>query len=197
LGEVTVAYETWGKLNEDASNAILVLHALSGDSHVSGPPKRATRTQAGGSMVGGTLHRHEPLLRRLPERARRLSRDHRSELVGGGREAIRIAFSCRDGEDQVVVERALGYQLGIDTCTPVVGGSMGGMRAMQWAVDFPANVERAIVIAAGAVASAEQIALCWLQSQAIRLDRTSATATITTRHAGQWPAWQSPAGLAT
>ena len=47
---------------------------------------------------------------------------------------------------------------------------MGGMRAIQWAVDFPANVERAIVVATGAAASAEQIALCWLQNQAIRLD---------------------------
>ena len=47
---------------------------------------------------------------------------------------------------------------------------MGGMRALQWAVDFPDQVERAVVLATGAAASAEQIALCWLQEQAIRLD---------------------------
>jgi len=61
---------------------------------------------------------------------------------------------------------------------------MGGHAPMQWAVDFPPTSSGAIVIAAGAVASAEQIALCWLQSQAIASTRTSATATITTRHAG-------------
>jgi homoserine O-acetyltransferase len=73
-------------------------------------------------------------------------------------------------KDQVAVERALASELGIDTWYAVAGGSMGGMRAIQWAVDFPANVERAIVVATGAAASAEQIALCWLQNQAIRLD---------------------------
>ena len=73
-------------------------------------------------------------------------------------------------KDQVAVEHALASDLGIDTWFAVVGGSMGGMRAIQWAVDFPAKVERAIVIATGAAASAEQIALCWLQNQAIRLD---------------------------
>jgi homoserine O-acetyltransferase len=72
--------------------------------------------------------------------------------------------------DQVAVERALASDLGVDTWFAVVGGSMGGMRALQWAVDYPTQVERAIVLATGAAASAEQIALCWLQEQAIHLD---------------------------
>jgi homoserine O-acetyltransferase len=73
-------------------------------------------------------------------------------------------------KDQVAVEQALTAELGIDSWYAVTGGSMGGMRAMQWAVDFPARIERAIVLATGAAASAEQVALCWLQNQAIRLD---------------------------
>ncbi len=73
-------------------------------------------------------------------------------------------------KDQVAVEHALAAELGIDAWYAVVGGSMGGMRALQWAVDFPGAVERAVVVAIGVAASAEQIALCWLQSQAIRLD---------------------------
>ncbi len=172
MGEVTVAYETWGKLNEDASNAILVLHALSGDSHVSGPAE-AGHPNPGwwGPMVG----------RDAPIDTNRFFVVC-PNVLGGCQGTTGPSSWAADGrpygsrfpvvtvKDQVVVERALGYQLGIDTWYAVVGGSMGGMRAMQWAVDFPANVERAIVIAAGAVASAEQIALCWLQSQAIRLD---------------------------
>jgi homoserine O-acetyltransferase len=73
-------------------------------------------------------------------------------------------------KDQVAVERFLAAELGIDRWYAAVGGSMGGMRALQWAVDFPSALERAIVVATGVAASAEQIALCWLQLQAIRLD---------------------------
>jgi homoserine O-acetyltransferase len=73
-------------------------------------------------------------------------------------------------KDQVAVEQALAAELGIGAWYALVGGSMGAMRALQWAVDLPDKLERAIVIATGAAASAEQIALCWLQEQAIRLD---------------------------
>ena len=73
-------------------------------------------------------------------------------------------------KDQVAVEHALAAELGIETWYAVTGGSMGGMRALQWAVDFPDSVERVVVVATGAAASAEQIALCWLQNEAIRLD---------------------------
>ena len=72
--------------------------------------------------------------------------------------------------DQVAVERALARHLGIDRFDAVTGGSMGGMRALQWCVDHGDAVERAVVVATGAAASAEQIALCSLQMRAIRLD---------------------------
>ena len=74
LPAVRLAYETWGELNEDGSNAVLVLHALTGDSHVTGdagdghPTRRLVA-----SMVGpGRPHRHRPLVRRRAQRARRL-----------------------------------------------------------------------------------------------------------------------------
>ena len=73
-------------------------------------------------------------------------------------------------KDQVSVEAALADALDIGRWAAVIGGSMGGMRALEWAVTFPERVERLIVLACGTAASAEQIALCAVQAQAIRLD---------------------------
>jgi homoserine O-acetyltransferase len=72
--------------------------------------------------------------------------------------------------DQVAVEAALADALGIDRWAAVIGGSMGGMRSLEWGVTYPDRVERMIVVACGAAATAEQIAWCATQAQAIRLD---------------------------
>ena len=72
--------------------------------------------------------------------------------------------------DQVAVEMALADQLGIARWAGVVGGSMGGMRVLEWCVGAPERVARAVVLLVGAAASADQIALCSLQIRAIRSD---------------------------
>lgn len=169
---VTVAYETWGELNARASNAILVLHALSGDSHVCGPTEPGHPSPGWwGPLIGpGAPIDTDRYYVVCPN------------VLGGCQGTTGPSSDAPDGQpygsrfpvmtvkDQVAVEQALTAELGIDSWYAVTGGSMGGMRAMQWAVDFPARIERAIVLATGAAASAEQVALCWLQNQAIRLD---------------------------
>jgi homoserine O-acetyltransferase len=72
--------------------------------------------------------------------------------------------------DQVAVEAALADHLGIDRWAAVIGGSMGGMRALEWCIGHPERVQRGILLAVGAVATAEQIGLCSLQVRAIRAD---------------------------
>jgi homoserine O-acetyltransferase len=72
--------------------------------------------------------------------------------------------------DQVALEVALADELGIDRWYAVVGGSMGGMRVLEWAVGHRERVGRAIVISVGAQATAEEIALCHVQMRAIRAD---------------------------
>src|SRR6202034_4116411 len=72
--------------------------------------------------------------------------------------------------DQVAAEVTLANQLGIGRWAAVVGGSMGGMRVLEWCVGYPDRVSRAFVLAVGAAASADQIALCSLQIRAIRSD---------------------------
>ena len=172
LPGVTVAYESWGTLDERASNAVLVLHALSGDSHAAGDvgpghPSPGWWNQLIGPGAPIDTDRYFVVC---------------PNVLGGCQGTTGPSSWAQDGrpygsrfpvvtvKDQVTVERALAAELGIDVWYAVTGGSMGGMRALQWAVDFPGSVERAIVVATGAAASAEQIALCWLQDQAIRLD---------------------------
>jgi homoserine O-acetyltransferase len=72
--------------------------------------------------------------------------------------------------DQVAVEAALADALGIGRWAAVIGGSMGAMRALEWGVMYPERVERMVVAACGAAATAEQIALCSVQARAIRMD---------------------------
>ena len=72
--------------------------------------------------------------------------------------------------DQVAVETALADHLDLDQWSAVIGGSMGGMRVLEWAVSSPARVRRAIVIAVGAASTADEIALSSLQIRAIKAD---------------------------
>jgi homoserine O-acetyltransferase len=172
LSDITVAYETWGTLDERAANAVLVLHALSGDSHVAGPTGPGHPSPGWwGSLVGpGGPIDTDRFFVVCPN------------VLGGCQGTTGPSSWAPDGrpygsrfpvvtvKDQVALERALAAELGISTWFATIGGSMGGMRALQWAVEFPDMVERTVVVATGAAASAEQIALCWLQEQAIRLD---------------------------
>jgi homoserine O-acetyltransferase/O-succinyltransferase len=172
LGPIAVAYETWGTPSAERDNAVLVLHALTGDSHAAGEagpghptpgwwnpligPGAAIDTDRWWvvcpNILGGCQGTTGP------------SSDGPDARPWGSR------FPVITTRDQVAVEAALADRLGITRWAAVVGGSMGGMRALEWAVMFPDRVERMIALACGATATAEQIALCATQAVAIRLD---------------------------
>jgi len=193
LSEVTVAYETWGELNARASNAVLVLHALSGDSHVSGSVEPGHPSPGWwGPLVGpGAPIDTNHYFVVCPNVLGGCQGTTGPSSWAKDRKPYGSRFPVVTVKDQVLVERALSYELGIDTWYAVTGGSMGGMRALQWAVDFPDNIERAVVVATGAAASAEQIALCSLQNEVIRLDPDF-------RHGDYYDAGHGPiAGLCT
>lgn len=172
LPQVRVAYETWGTLNAARDNAVLVEHALTGDSHVSGPAGK-------GHPTPGWWHG-------LIGPGRPLDTDRwfviASNVLGGCQGTTGPSSKAPDGRswgsrfpfvtirDQVAAEAALADQLGIPTWAAVLGGSMGGMRALEWAVTYPERVRRCIVVACSAYASAEQIAWCQPQLLAIRQD---------------------------
>jgi homoserine O-acetyltransferase len=172
LGQVTVAYETWGTLNAERSNGVLVLHALSGDSHATGPvePGHVSPGWWDG-MIGpkGPIDSDRYFVV-CPN------------VLGGCQGTTGPASAAPDGapygsrfpmitiRDQVAVEVALADHLQIARWSAVVGGSMGAMRALEWCIDHPQRVRRAVVVSVGAAASADEIALCSLQVRAIRAD---------------------------
>lgn len=172
LERVRVAYETWGELAPDGSNAVLVLHALTGDSHAAGPagPGHPTPGWWDGLIGPGRAIDTDHLFAVCPN------------VLGGCQGTTGPASAAPDGRpygsrfprvtvrDQVVVEAALADRLGIERWKAVVGGSMGGMRALGWAVGLPDRVERAIIASVGAKATSEQIALCSVQNRVIRAD---------------------------
>ena len=172
LPAVRVAYETWGRLSPARDNAVLVEHALTGDSHVVGDagPGHPTAGWWNG-LIGPGLA---------------LDTDRwfvvASNVLGGCQGTTGPASDAPDGRpwgsrfpyvtvrDQVAVEERLAAELGIDRWGLVVGGSMGGMRALEWAVSRPSQVERLLVLASTPYATGDQIAWCAGQLAAIRAD---------------------------
>lgn len=172
LPEVTVAYETWGTLNATGDNAVLVEHALTGDSHVVGPagPGHPTPGWWDGLIGPGCP----------------LDSDRwfvvASNVLGGCQGTTGPSSLAPDGRawgsrfpfvtirDQVTVEHAVADRLGVRQWRAVLGGSMGGMRVLEWAAMFPAMVRTALVMASSAYATADQIAWCHPQLLAIRHD---------------------------
>ena len=159
LPGVRMAYETWGRLNEARDNAVLVLHALTGDSHVEGPAGPDSPTPGWWPGLIG------------PGRALDTDRYFviAPTVLGGCRGSTGPSSPGPDGRrwvslspgrpprDQVRAEALLADRLGIHTFAAVIGGSMGGMRALEWAVTLPGRVRRCLPIATSAIASADQI----------------------------------------
>jgi homoserine O-acetyltransferase len=172
LSPVVVAYETWGQLDRAKGNAVLIAHALTGDSHAAGP--------------AGPGHRYPGWWDHSIGPGKDIDTDRWfvvcPNVLGGCQGTTGPSSPAPDGRpygsrfptitirDQVAVEVALADALGIERWAAVVGGSMGGMRALEWAVGCPDRLERAVVVACGAAASAEEIGLCSVQNEAIRAD---------------------------
>ncbi|MDO5663392.1 MAG: homoserine O-acetyltransferase [Brachybacterium sp.] len=165
LENVTVAYESWGSLDPDAGNAVLVLHALTGDSHVTGEAGPGHPTPGWWpEMVGpGKPIDTDRFCVIAPN------------VLGGCQGTTGPSSPAPDSRpwgsrfpaltlrDQVAAEAALADVLGIDAFALVIGGSMGGMRALEWATGLPDRVQRLAVIAGGARATGDQIA--WNSAQ--------------------------------
>ncbi len=172
LPDVEVAYETWGRLNESADNAVLVEHALTGDSHVAGGVARAHPSPG---WWPGLVGPGAPL---DTDRFYVVA----ANVLGGCRGTTGPSSVAPDGRawgsrfplittrDQVEVEARLADHLGIRSFAAIIGGSMGGMRALEWAVTHPSRVRSAVVLAASAYATADQIAWCHPQVLAITGD---------------------------
>jgi len=171
LGPLTVAYETYGKLSPEKDNAVMILHALSGDAHVAGIDD-VGRLGWWDAMVGP---------------GKGIDTDKYfvicSNCLGGCRgttgptsinpatgEPYGRSFPLITIGDMVNVKAMLMEHLGIERLHNVVGGSMGGMEALEWAVSHPDKIKSAIVIAATARLSPQGIAFNWVGRSAIYSD---------------------------
>lgn len=172
LENYTIAYETWGRLNPAGDNAILVLHALTGDSHIAGPAGEGHPTQGWWSALIGP---GAPLdTRRYFVVAPNIlggcmgSTGPASLAPDGSRWASRFPFLTI--RDSVNAEVPLAEHLGITAWALVIGGSLGGMRALEWALIRPDMVRRLMPVATTAQTSADQIAWAHTQLAVIEAD---------------------------
>jgi homoserine O-acetyltransferase len=173
LRHVTVAYETWGELDADGGNAVLVCHALTGDSHAAGR--------------SGPGHPTEGWWNGLIGPGRALDTDRLFvvcvNVLGGCQGSTGPSSPVPDTDrpygssfpvvsirDMVRTQAAVADHLGIARWRTVVGGSMGGMQALEWGVMYPERVAGVAAIATTVAASAQQIALSSVQRTSIALD---------------------------
>jgi homoserine O-acetyltransferase/O-succinyltransferase len=172
LDSVDVAYEEWGTLNSEGTNAVLVLHALTGDSHAAGQagPGHPTGGWWNGLLGPGAAIDTDRFFVVCPNVLGGCGGTTGPASLAPDGKAYGSRFPAITIRDQVMAEAALADHLGIDQWAAVIGGSMGGMRALEWCVVHRHRVDRALVLAVGATASAEQIALSSLQVRAIRAD---------------------------
>ena len=173
LQSFNIRYETYGRLNEDKSNAILVCHALTGDHHCAGVYSLEDRKSGWWNNiigVGKPLDTNKYFI-------------ICSNCIGGCRgttgpvsinpltnQRYNLTFPAVTIQDMVAAQERLITHLGIDKLKMVIGGSMGGMQVLQWAIDFPNRVERACALATTSRQNAQAIAFNEVGRSAIMQD---------------------------
>ena len=167
-----LAYESWGELNASKSNAVLVLHALTGDSHTSGDagPGHPTAGWWNGLIGPGLALDTNRFFVLTPNVLGGCQGSTGpSSLDKSGRE-YGPAFPQLTIRDQANSFAILAEQLGITKWHGVIGGSMAGMHALEMAIESPSSIDRLAILAAPPFSTADQIALNTVQLEAIRSD---------------------------
>ena len=173
LRDVTLAYETWGELNDAADNVVLLVHALTGDSHAAGGPSEGYRR--GGwwdpmvgpglpldtekyfvvcsNVIGGCSGSTGP-----------------ASVEPGTRRPYGMRFPIVTIRDMVRAQRRLLDALGVRRLALVAGGSIGGQQALEWAVEYPDFVEKAIPVAATGALGPQGVGMSEIGRRAIMAD---------------------------
>ena len=172
LDNITVAYETYGELNKEKSNAILICHALTGDAHAAGwhegdrkpgwweiviGPGKAIDSEKYfiicSNVLGGCKGTTGP-----------------SSINPKTGEEYGLEFPVITIKDMVKVQKKLVDSFGINQLAAIIGGSMGGMQVLQWMITYPTMMKKAIPIATSAMSYPQQIAFNAVGRQAIFSD---------------------------
>ncbi|MBV9037500.1 MAG: homoserine O-acetyltransferase [Acidobacteriaceae bacterium] len=172
LVDVQVAYETYGSLNAERTNAILITHAFSGDAHAAGVNRQTGQPGWWSAMIGPGLafdtDRYFVICSNVLGGCQGTTGPSSIDPATGKQYAMR--FPVITISDMVRLQKRLIDHLGISRLLAVAGGSMGGMQALEWTVAYPHSVAAAIPIAATSRHSAQQIAFNEVGRQAIMSD---------------------------
>jgi homoserine O-acetyltransferase len=172
LDDVSIAVQRWGELSPARDNVVVVLHALTGDSHITGPAGPGHPTPGWWDGVAGPG---------APIDTNRWCAVA-TNVLGGCRGSTGPSSTAPDGKpwgskfplisvrDQVEADVAALAALGITEVAAVLGGSMGGARALEWVVSHPDRVRSGLLLAVGARATADQIGTQCTQIAAIKAD---------------------------
>jgi homoserine O-acetyltransferase len=172
IDDVCIAIQRWGELSPTRDNVVVVLHALTGDSHITGPAGPGHPTPGWWDGVAGPG---------APIDTNRWCAVA-TNVLGGCRGSTGPSSLARDGKpwgsrfplisvrDQVEADVAALAALGINRVAAVVGGSMGGARALEWIVGHPDRVRAGLLLAVGARATGDQIGTQTTQVAAIKAD---------------------------
>jgi len=173
LGPITLAYETYGELNADRSNAILIFHALSGDSHCAGlytpeDPKPGWWDVMVGPGKGVDTDRFFVICANVIGGC--MGSTGPSSIDPKTKKPYGLSFPVISIRDMVAAQHRLIDHLEIDVLHGVIGGSMGGMQALQWTLDYPDRAKSAALLATTARLSPQGIAFDQVGRQAIITD---------------------------
>lgn len=174
LGPITLAYETYGKLNRDKSNAILVCHALSGDAHAAGVHEGQDNPGWWNDMIGPgkafDTDRYFVICSNVVGGCKGSTGPGSINPVTGRPYALDFPFITIS--DMVNAQKHLIDSLGIKQLLSVAGGSMGGMQTLQWVASYPDFIRSAIPVATTLKHSPQQIAFNEVARQSIMADPT-------------------------
>ena len=173
IGPVTIAYETCGRLNEDRTNAILILHALSGDAHVAGTytvsdDKPGWWDFMVGPGKGIDTNRHFVIGTNILGSCMGSTGPASIDPATG--KPYGLNFPVVTIADMVDAQKQLMDHLGVHRLHAVIGGSVGGMQALEWSVRYPDRVASAVLLATTTRHSALAIAFNEVARQAIMAD---------------------------
>ena len=173
LGPVTVAYETCGRLNKDGTNAVLILHALSGDAHVAGTyadsdDKPGWWDFMVGPGKGIDTDRYFVICSNILGSCMGSTGPASIDPATG--KPYGLNFPVVTIGDMVAAQKRLIDHLGVHRLHAVIGGSVGGMQALEWSVRYPDMVDAAVLLATTTRHSALAIAFNEVARQSIMAD---------------------------
>lgn len=173
LPSYQLVYETYGALNSDASNAILICHALSGDHHAAGYHAMSDKRPGWWDSAigpGKAIDTNQFFIISLNNLGGCCGTTGPTSVNPETKERWEANFPIITVEDWVESQARLADLLGIQTFAAIIGGSLGGMQALEWSTRFPERLKSAVIIASAPKLSTQNIAFNEVARQSIRRD---------------------------